>query len=104
MSLVESALNTIQTERIQQLESQLKAALDKQGDFTLQLSALQADKYRLDFYKKAIDEFRDSVLNERVHIAENGMTNDQINDVLNNFDEYFVYGLDPLDAAMKGQG
>lgn len=30
--------------------------------------------------------FRDSVLNQRGALAENGMTNDQINDVLSEFD------------------
>lgn len=34
-------------------------------------------------------DFRDAILNERGAIAENGMTNDQINDVLLEFDKRF---------------
>ena len=33
-----------------------------------------------------LEEFRDTILNERGALAENGMTNDQINDVLHEFD------------------
>ncbi len=36
--------------------------------------------------KKAWEEMRDSILNERFSLAENGMTSDQINDVLSNID------------------
>ena len=39
--------------------------------------------------KVAIDEFRDLVLNQRGLLAENGMTNDMVNDVLSEFDYYF---------------
>jgi hypothetical protein len=42
-----------------------------------------------EYLKQAIVDFRDVVLNQRGAIAENGMTNDQINDVLNEFDYYF---------------
>ena len=35
---------------------------------------------------RALDEFRDVVLNQRFGLAENGMTNDQVNDVLGEFD------------------
>ena len=36
---------------------------------------------------EAMDNFRDVILSQRGAIAENGMTNDQINDVLNEFDD-----------------
>jgi hypothetical protein len=43
-------------------------------------------------------EFRDAVLNQRFNLADNGMTSDQINDVLNLFDDTMG------DAIAKAQG
>jgi hypothetical protein len=42
-----------------------------------------------EYLKTAITDFRDVVLNQRGALAENGMTNDQVNDVLSEFDYYF---------------
>jgi hypothetical protein len=39
-----------------------------------------------DAIKLALEAFRDTVLNQRGALAENGMTNDQVNDVLSEFD------------------
>jgi len=36
--------------------------------------------------RERLAEFRDTVLNQRGALAENGMTNDQVNDVLDEFD------------------
>ena len=41
-----------------------------------------------DAAKEAWEQMRESILNERFSLAENGMTSDQINDVLENID-YF---------------
>lgn len=38
---------------------------------------------------RRLDEFRDIILNQRGALAENGMTNDQVNDVLAEFDAIF---------------
>ena len=48
-----------------------------------EIAALTA---KLEAAERAWQEMRDSILNERDAIAENGMTNDQINDVLSNID------------------
>lgn len=37
--------------------------------------------------QKVCEEFRDTVLNQRHQLCDNDMTNDQVNDVLNAFDE-----------------
>jgi hypothetical protein len=42
-----------------------------------------------DTLREAAETFRDVILNERGLISENGMTSDQINDVLNEFDKAF---------------
>jgi hypothetical protein len=42
-----------------------------------------------DILREAAKIFRDVILNERGLISENGMTSDQINDVLNEFDKAF---------------
>jgi hypothetical protein len=42
-----------------------------------------------DTLREAAEIFRDVILNERGLISENGMTSDQINDVLNEFDKAF---------------
>ena len=51
--------------------------------------------------RDAADEFRDSVLNQRHGLAENGMTSDQINDVLGLFDDTIGTALAslPIDKA-----
>lgn len=59
--------------RIAELEAQLKA-------LTEQVRVL----------KQNAEDLRDSVLNQRGALAENGMTNDQVNDVLAEIDDAFA--------------
>lgn len=42
-------------------------------------------------WRLRFDDFRDVVLNQRGLLAENGMTSDQINDILNTLDNIIGY-------------
>ena len=50
---------------------------------------IQKLKRQRDELAEALEDYRDAVLNQRGALAENGMTNDQINDVLREFDNRF---------------
>ncbi len=54
------------------------------ADDTSTRQELIAENERL---QKVCEEFRDTVLNQRHQLCDNDMTNDQVNDVLNAFDE-----------------
>lgn len=43
---------------------------------------------RIEAFVRSIEFIRDAVLHQRDAMAENGMTNDQVNDVLSIIDEY----------------
>jgi len=51
---------------------------------------LAAERERAERLVSALSEFRDTVLHQRGALAENGMTNDQVNDVLAELDAAFA--------------
>lgn len=56
---------------------------------------------RVSAMEEACEEFRDAVLHQRHQLAENGMQNDQINDVLGLFDDTIGAAL-PLREVQDG--
>ena len=62
--------------------------------FAALLAEVESLRERVAALEDACDSFRDAVLNQRGLLAENGMTSDQVNDVLGEFDA-------AIDAARK---
>lgn len=65
-----------------------KLANDIQSSEGLAEGVLHEAAYRIDAFMRSIEFIRDAVLHQRDAMAENGMTNDQVNDVLSIIDEY----------------
>jgi hypothetical protein len=58
--------------------------------------------FKITIERETLEQFRDDVLQQRGPLAENGMTSDQINDVLGLFDDAFEAALaaQPAPAAV----
>ena len=62
------------------------------GSFQQPGCAAERFKSELAALRERLEGFRDTVLYQRGALAENGMTNDQINDVLREFDDAIAGG------------
>ena len=83
-------------EEMIKLERELSAANEKAHSYYCQLSTARREAF------EAVEDLRDTVLNERGAIAENGMTNDQVNDVLSEIDKCLA-AIRALTGAGEGE-
>ena len=82
LSYVRDGVNATADAFVSLVESSLQAEQSDQSTLTRQGLIAENERYR-----RACEEFRDTVLNQRHQLCDNNMTNDQVNDVLNAFDE-----------------
>lgn len=65
-----------------------KLANDIQSSEGIAEAVLHEAADRIEAFSNSLEMIRDAVLHQRYAMAENGMTNDQVNDVLSIIDHY----------------